>query len=97
MSGPLIVPLTVPGETPGDGTTLYIISIVLVVVSGFVVMARMAIVFSRAKLDVGKDDICICVALVRRSKTFVTTQLTFEAMGYLNDCGGVFSCPQRIW
>ena len=73
MSGPLIVPLTVPSETPGDGTTLYIISIVLVVVSGFVVMARMAIVFSRAKLDIGKDDICVCVALVRCSKTFVTT------------------------
>jgi hypothetical protein len=65
--GPLIVSLK-PGETPGDGTTLFILAIVMVTVSGFVVMARMAIVFSRTKIDLGLDDTCILVALVRTQK-----------------------------
>jgi hypothetical protein len=62
--GPLIVPLK-PGESPGDGTTLFILSIVMVIVAGFVVMARIAVVFARSKIDLGMDDICVLVALVR--------------------------------
>jgi hypothetical protein len=65
--GPFIVPLN-PRETPGDGTTLFILSIVMVTVSGFVVMARMVIVFSRTKIDLGLDDICILIALVRTQR-----------------------------
>jgi hypothetical protein len=63
MSGPLIVPLLTPGESPGDGTKLYIISIVMVIISGFVVLARIATVVTR-RVDLGLDDYCICVALV---------------------------------
>ncbi|KAH8810828.1 integral membrane protein [Xylogone sp. PMI_703] len=61
--GPLIVPLS-PGESPGDGTTLYIISIVMVIISGFVVIARMAAVLTKTKVELGLDDYCICLALL---------------------------------
>ena len=38
MVGPLRVPHVREGETDGQGTQLYIISIVMVVVAGFVVI-----------------------------------------------------------
>ncbi|KAH8811464.1 hypothetical protein F5884DRAFT_749841 [Xylogone sp. PMI_703] len=49
-------------ESPGDGTTLYIISIVMVIISGSVAIARMAVVLTKTKVELDLDDYCICLA-----------------------------------
>lgn len=58
------------GETDGRGTQLYIISIVMVVVTGFLVMARIAARLPKTRPSLGLDDYTIIVALVSQHEQF---------------------------
>jgi hypothetical protein len=58
------------GEIDGRGTQLYIISIVMVVVTGFLVMARIAARLPKTRPSLGLDDYTIIVALVSQHGQF---------------------------
>ena len=63
---PIIVPLK-PGETPEKGTELYIISVVMVVVAGLFVAARIStrlLSSASANQGLGQDDYCVIASLV---------------------------------
>jgi hypothetical protein len=62
---PLVEPLK-PGEAAQRGTTLYIISVVMVVVAGLFVAARISVRLSKLTTSqgLGRDDYCVIAALV---------------------------------
>ena len=64
-SGPLVVSLK-PGEAHQRGTKLYILSIVLVIVAGVFVAARISARLSKSTTiqGLGQDDYCVITSLV---------------------------------
>jgi hypothetical protein len=62
---PLVEPLK-PGEAPQRGTTLYIISVAMVVVAGLFVAARISVRLSKLTTSqgLGQDDYCVIASLV---------------------------------
>jgi len=62
---PLIVPLK-PGETAERGTELYILSVVMVVVAGLFVAARIStrLLSTSGGQGLGQDDYCVMASLV---------------------------------
>jgi uncharacterized membrane protein YgdD (TMEM256/DUF423 family) len=62
---PLVEPLK-PGEASQRGTTLYVISVVMVVVAGLFVVARISVRLSKMTTSqgLGQDDYCVVAALV---------------------------------
>jgi hypothetical protein len=64
-SGPLVVSLK-PGEAHQRGTKLYILSIVLVIVAGVFVAARISARLSKSTTiqGLGQDDYCVIASLV---------------------------------
>jgi hypothetical protein len=64
-SPPLIAPLK-PGEAPQRGAELYILSVVMVIVAGFFVAARISARLSKSTTSqgLGQDDYCVIASLV---------------------------------
>jgi hypothetical protein len=62
---PLVEPLK-PGQAPQRGTELYILSVVMVVVAGLFVAARISVRLSKLTTSqgLGNDDYCVLAALV---------------------------------
>lgn len=65
-SGPLVAPLN-PGEARQRGTELYTLSVVLVIVAGGFVAARIGARLSKSTTSqgLGQDDYCVIASLVR--------------------------------
>jgi hypothetical protein len=62
---PLVEPLK-PSEAPQRGTTLYVLSVVMVVVAGLFVAARTSVRLSKLTTSqgLGQDDYCVIASLV---------------------------------
>jgi hypothetical protein len=62
---PLVEPLK-PGQAPQRGTELYILSVVMVVVAGLFVAARISVRLSKftTSQGLGHDDYCVIASLV---------------------------------
>ncbi len=62
---PLVEPLR-PGEAPQRGTELYVLSVVMVVVAGIFVAARISVRLSKytTSQGLGNDDYCVIASLV---------------------------------
>jgi hypothetical protein len=63
--GPLVAPLK-PGEAHQRGTELYILSVVMVIIAGLFVAARISARLSKSTTSqgLGQDDYCVIASLV---------------------------------
>ncbi|KAN0091957.1 hypothetical protein V8E51_017804 [Hyaloscypha variabilis] len=81
---PLVEPLK-PGQAPQRGTELYILSVVMVVVAGLFVAARISVRVSKLTTSqgLGNDDYCVLAALIS-SVGLSLTEIEATVYGYGN-------------
>lgn len=86
---PLVEPLK-PGEAPQRGTTLYIISVAMVVVAGLFVAARISVRLSKLTTSqgLGQDDYCVIASLIS-SVGLSVTEIEATVHGYGNHLNGL--------